>query len=69
MKEIPAQSRNPAGVKRDAPYLVPCPAWGPYRGAPGDPEAGVLLQNWGFNLPCANLWSLIHRSCFKPHAL
>lgn len=49
MKETPvippAQSRNPAGVERDAPYLGPCCAWGQYGGASGDPEAGVLLQN------------------------
>lgn len=55
MKEIPvlppAQSRNPESVERDVLYLGPCCAWGQYRGASGDPEAGILLQNWGLSSP------------------
>lgn len=50
MKEMPVlppvQGRSPVGVERDALYLGPCCAWGQYGGDPGEPEAGILLQNW-----------------------
>lgn len=43
MKEIPvlppAQSMNPAGVERHVPG-------GQYGNAPGELEAGIILQNW-----------------------